>query len=80
MWLNLTWRKGSTLYVTDLNTWHGNEMIWFANENVFKKRKKKPGKIFTQSQLDLLWLEGTWFENVIKYCDNCLWHFGENDF
>ena len=65
--------------VTDLNTWHVNEMIWFANENVFNE-KKKPEKIFTQSQLDLLWLDRIWFENVIKYCDNLLGHFGENDF
>ena len=57
--------------VTDLNTWHGNEMIWFANEKFStKERKKKLERFFlTQSQLDLLWLEG----NLIWKCYQVLW-------
>ena len=34
-------------------------------KNVFNE-KKKPEKIFTQSRLDLLRLEGTLFEKFIK--------------
>ena len=46
-----------------MNAWHkkwsGLQMKW----NVFNE-KKKPEKIFTQSRLDLLRLEGTWFEKL----------------
>ena len=60
--------------VTDLNTWHGNEMIWFANENVFQQKKEKTWKDFYSKST---WFVVTWGKLDLKmlssiatiYCD-----------
>ena len=62
-----------------MNAWHkkwsGLQMKW----NVFNE-KKKPEKIFTQSRLDLLRLEGTWFEKIFQVMWQSTMTLGGNDF
>ena len=70
--------KGSTLHVTDLNAWH-KKWSGLQMKNVFNE-KKKPEKIFTQSRLDLLRLEGTWCEKTRQATRQSTMTLGMSDF
>ena len=53
--------------------WSGLQMKMFST-------KEKTWKDFTQSRLDLLWLEGTWFEKLYQVMPQSTVTLGVNDF
>ena len=63
-----------------MNAWHKNENDLVCKwKNVFNE-KKKPEKIFTQSRLDLLRLEGPWFEKTYQAMRQSTMTLGMSDF
>ena len=60
-----------------MNAWH-KKWSGLQMKNVFNE-KKKPEKIFTQSRLDLLRLEGTWFEKTYQVMRQSIMTLGMND-